>query len=140
MSRFARFPLCLAAALALAATGQPAYASPPPGIDGMIWINPFNSVKVRTEQCGESLCGRVVWATPGAEEEAREGGTARLVGTELLQDYRPSGPGRWSGHVFVPDMGHRFSSTLELQGGGKLKVSGCILAGLVCKSQIWRRA
>jgi uncharacterized protein (DUF2147 family) len=109
-------------------------------IDGAVWTNPYGNVKVRTGDCAGKLCGWVIWATPGAEAEARDGGTARLVGTQLLEQYQPTGPRKWQGHVFVPDMGRSFYSTIALVDDNSLKVSGCILGGLVCKSQIWHRA
>ena len=105
-----------------------------------LWINPYNDVVVETGECEGKLCGWVVWATPEAEQEAREGGTLKLVGTELLLDFRKTGPTTWAGHVFVPDMGRTFYSTIRLTKPGILKISGCILGGLICKSQIWRRA
>ena len=104
-----------------------------------IWINPYNNVKVATGDCGGKLCGWVVWATPEAEQEARDGGVQQLVGTELLQNYRATGPGTWQGRVFVPDMGRTYYSTIRLLDPNSLKISGCILGGLICKSQVWRR-
>jgi uncharacterized protein (DUF2147 family) len=104
-----------------------------------IWINPRGTVAVRTAQCGARLCGHIVWASPEAAADARDGGVQRLVGTELLQDYRAIGPGRWSGRVFVPDMGRSFSSTLQQLGPDSLKIQGCVIGGLLCKSQTWHR-
>lgn len=103
------------------------------------WLGPYRNVKVETGDCNGKLCGWVVWATPEAEEEAREGGVQHLVGTELLQDYRQVSNNRWQGRVFVPDMGRTFYSTITRIDPGSLKISGCILGGLVCKSQIWKR-
>lgn len=103
------------------------------------WLGPYRNVKVETGDCNGNLCGWVVWATPEAEAEAREGGVQHLVGTELLQDYRQVARDRWQGRVFVPDMGRTFYSTITRLDPGRLKISGCILGGLVCKSQIWRR-
>lgn len=104
------------------------------------WVNPHNNVKVETGPCGDNLCGRVVWATPEAEQDARDGGTQNLIGTELLQNYRQTGPDEWVGRVFVPDMGNTYYSTIKLITPDSLKVSGCILGGLICKSQVWQRA
>ena len=65
---------------------------------------------------------------------------AHLIGTELLRSYRSDGPGRYKGEVYVPDMGRTFYSTIEQHGANDLKISGCILHGLICKSQDWHRA
>ena len=103
------------------------------------WLNPHSSVAVKTGACGDRMCGRVVWASRQAQDDARDGGVAPLVGTELLENYRPEGRGAWAGTVFVPDMGRRFSSEISQVGPDRLKVKGCILGGLICKSQVWTR-
>lgn len=105
------------------------------------WINPHGTVKVQTGTCaGNSLCGWIVWAAPQAQADARDSGVARLIGTQLLRGYRPAGPGLYRGEVYVPDMGRSFTSTIQQRGANALKISGCILGGLLCKSQDWRRA
>jgi uncharacterized protein (DUF2147 family) len=139
MSR--RTTLSLIAALAslpassAAAAGQERAAGGPVGR----WINPQGSVQVETAPCDDKLCGWVVWASPGAIKDARKAGSAELVGLELLRDYRPAGPRLWRGTVYVPDMGRSYSSRLRQVDETHLKISGCILGGLICKSQIWKR-
>jgi uncharacterized protein (DUF2147 family) len=111
-----------------------------PGIFGT-WANPKNSVIVRTVRCGASVCGRVVWATPQAKEDAaRKGGVRNLMGLELLRDYRPSGPHRWEGRAFVPDLGDEFESEMVQTGPNQIEINGCRFGGLVCKTQVWHRA
>lgn len=102
------------------------------------WLNPYGSVAVRTGACGDRLCGWVVWASADAQADAREGGVTGLIGTQLLENYRPASGG-WVGTVFVPDMGRRFYSKIEPVGSDGLRVKGCILHGLVCRSQLWHR-
>lgn len=109
-----------------------------------IWINPRGTVKVQTGACSGdgrgNLCGWVVWAAAQAEADARDSGVTRLIGTELLRGYRVAGRGLYRGQVYVPDMGRTFYSAIEQRGADHLKISGCILGGLICKSQDWRRA
>lgn len=104
-----------------------------------LWLSPHNNVAVRTGACGDRLCGWIVWADREAQADARDGGTPRLIGTELLENYRSEGKGQWRGTVFVPDMGRRFSSQINQLSSGQLRVRGCILGGLICKSQLWTR-
>lgn len=132
-------------ALALAMTPPlPAIAQPTSSVQQLlergIWVNPHNTVKVETDDCGGKLCGWVVWATPEAEKDACDGGVQQLVSTKLLQDYQKIGSNRWQVRVFVPDMGRTFSSTITLEEPDTLMISGCILGGLICKSQIWHKA
>lgn len=103
------------------------------------WVNPDGSVKVETGRCGGKLCGWIVWASPRAIADAAEGGTPKLLGLELLRDYHRVGPGLWRGTVYVPDMGRAFSSRIVQLDKNHLKVSGCILLALLCKSQVWQR-
>lgn len=103
------------------------------------WINPRGSVVVETQICGAYLCGRVSWASAEALKDASDAGIRSLIGIELLQNYSRANSGIWRGHVYVPDMGRTFQSTIAVQDERNLRISGCILGGLICKSQIWRR-
>lgn len=120
--------------LALLATAVPASAQ----VAG-VWRNERGSVDVRIGPCGGNLCGVVVRASPQAIADAQAGGVDRLIGTQLLENYQSTGGGAWSGTVFVPDMGRRFSSTLEQLGPNQLRVSGCLFAGYMCRSETWTR-
>ena len=131
--------LALAMIAPLTAIAQPSPPVPQTQAHG-IWFNPHNNVKVETGDCGGKLCGWVIWATPEAEQDARDGGVQKLVGTELLQDYRQTAGNRWQGRVFVPDMGRTFYSTITREEPVTLRISGCILGGLICKSQLWHKA
>lgn len=133
--------LALAAAAAFGLSPAPAIgpvAAPDPAVGW--WINPRHTLEVRTAPCGDRLCGTVVRATPEAMNDARNSGVPRLIGTQLLQEYRPTGRGQWSGRVYVPDMGRSFSSVIDVERNGGLKISGCLVGHLFCRSQTWTRA
>lgn len=139
-------PLLAALAAPVQAEAIPA-AAPAEGV----WLNPSGSVAVRTAPCAvqsgqgvvSGLCGHIVWASAKAKADAQESGIASLVGIELLQDYRLTGSGGWRGTVYVPDMGRRFDSRIETLSSARLpmrlKVSGCLLGGWLCRSQVWTR-
>ena len=134
-----KFRLTLAALALL--LGSPAVAqtpAPASSADGL-WLNPHASVAVKIGQCSTKLCGWIVWASAEAQSDAKDGGVTHLVGTELLENYQADAPGAWSGTVFVPDMGRRFYSRIKQLSPTQLKVSGCILGGFVCRSQVWTR-
>lgn len=120
---------------ATAAGAAPPAATTPIGT----WQNPKHSIAVRVEQCGNELCGKIVSATAEAQQDARDSGVKNLIGIELLSDYRSTGPGRWSGTVYVPDMGRSFSSHIVQPAPNTLRISGCLIAGFLCKSQDWTR-
>lgn len=104
-----------------------------------VWTNPKQTVRVRTGNCAGNLCGWVVWASPKALADARNGGVNNLIGTALLRNYAVVGAGRFQGQVYVPDMGKSFFSTIQQVNANVLNIKGCILGGLICKSQTWHR-
>lgn len=113
-------------------------AAQPAAVHGT-WINPKRTVTVVTSPCGQLLCGTVISATPEVQAIAKKAGAPPLVGTKLLRDYRQTGKDKWQGKVFVPDRNASYYSTIKQLGANQLKISGCILGGLLCKSQIWTR-
>ena len=127
--------LAIAAGLALASN---AAAQPAAGVEG-VWRNPKNSVHVNIKPCGQKLCGYVVWASDDAKEDARKGGTENLVGLQLLRDFGPEKPGVWKGKVLVPDLRATFAGRAELVDANTLRARGCLVAGVFCKGQTWRR-
>ncbi|WP_365344293.1 DUF2147 domain-containing protein [uncultured Sphingomonas sp.] len=131
----------LAAGLAVLAIGGAAAAAEPVPTTSIYgtWMNPYHSVAVRTVPCADRLCGRVVWASREAQQDARDGNVPNLIGTSLLENYRPTGARSWAGTVFVPDMGRHFYSLIEQVDDSNMRVRGCILHGLLCKSQVWQR-
>ena len=84
-------------------------------------------------------CGWIVWANAEAQSDARDGGVSKLLGTELLENYGHDRADSWAGTEFVPDMGRRFSSRIEQISPTELQIKGCILGGLICRSQVWHR-
>ena len=102
-----------------------------------LWINTSHSVQVKTVPCGVELFGRISWANTTAIADTRNGGLTQLIGTLILEDYHRAGPAIWQGRVLVPDMGRTFHSTLTQVDADRLKVSGCVVGGLLCRSQIW---
>lgn len=84
--------------------------------------------------CGPKLCGRVTrtFHLDGTEYDTD------LVGEYLVWDMLPVGGARYEGKVFQPSTGRTFLGRAELTGD-RLKMSGCVLGGLICKSQTWAR-
>lgn len=103
------------------------------------WKNPSGSVVVAIGPCGDAWCGTVASASDGAKADARRGGTATLVGTRLMTGFKPAGADKWRGRLFIPDMNHRSKAELRIVGADKLKVTGCMVGRMICKSQMWTR-
>ena len=104
------------------------------------WVNELGSVVVLIAPCGaEALCGTVQTANDKARADAKRGGTANLTGTELFHDFLPNGPGRWKGTVFVPDLNKRSRMEIVQLDANRIRVRGCAVGRLICKSQVWTR-
>lgn len=135
--RWVKSVIVLLAVLAgLSATALPASADE--AFTYGVWRNPKNSVHVEIKPCGGGrACGVVVWANDEAKADARKGGTANLVGLQLLRDFALQKSGSWKGKVFVPDLNMTLGGTADFPDATTMKAKGCLL--LFCKSQTWRR-
>lgn len=129
----------VSAALGLASSPAVAASAPDNATTYGVWRNPKNSVHLEIKDCGATACGVVVWASAHAKADARKGGSANLVGLQLLRDFAPDKNGAWRGRVFVPDLNMTFAGTAEVLDAKTLKAKGCVLGGILCKSQIWTR-
>lgn len=118
--------------LALAGA-QPAAHAPVEGL----WKNPIGSAIIAVAPCGSALCGKVVWASARGQSEVAKN-EPRIVGTTVLTDVRPKGRA-WAGKLYVPDDNIHVSAKLQLLNDSQLKLTGCGLAGLICRSQVWTR-
>jgi uncharacterized protein (DUF2147 family) len=77
------------------------------------------------------VCGTVVGAFGGARQDS--------IGKPIIWDMVPDGPGAWDdGKIWKADEDKVYASSMKLQGD-TLVVSGCVLGGLICKSQRWPR-
>lgn len=117
-----------------AAAAQPAQAAP---IEGY-WKNPIGSAIISIAPCGERLCGKVTWASARGRREVAKN-TSNVVGTTVLSGLKPA-HGRWTGSLYIPDDNIRVAAHLELVSYKEMKLTGCALAGLICRTQVWTRA
>jgi len=137
--RSVKAALVMMAALAGLSTALPASARDDAFTYG-VWRNPKNSVHVEIKPCGGGrACGYVVWASAEAQADARKGGSAELVGMQILRDFKLEKSGSWRGKVFVPDLNMTLSGTADFPDPMTMKAKGCLLPNLLCKSQTWKR-
>jgi len=118
-----------------AVSAVPAAAAQP--VEGL-WRNPIGSAIIRVATCGNLLCGTVVWASARGRAEVAKN-TLHVVGTTVLTGVKRTAPNRWTGHLYIPDDNIHVSARLELKNSRDLKLTGCGLVGLICRTQIWTR-
>jgi uncharacterized protein (DUF2147 family) len=104
-----------------------------------VWRNPSGSVDVRIEPCGSKICGRVARANDRARADAARGGHPEIIGMDLFEDFKRTGPTTFRGRVFAPDINRRFSGTLTIQEDDTIRVRGCLTRNAGCRSQTWTR-
>ncbi|WP_205853691.1 DUF2147 domain-containing protein [Phenylobacterium deserti] len=135
-----RFVTAAAAAAAFLMAGQSVVAQPATSDAFGVWRNPKDNVRVEIRPCGAAACGTVIWASPKAQAKAREAGTASLVGTQVLKNLElDERRGVWRGKVFVPELNRNFTGIAEPVDAGRLRAKGCVIGGLLCKSQVWTK-
>jgi uncharacterized protein (DUF2147 family) len=113
-----------------------AVATAPTPIEGH-WKNPIGSAIIAIEPCGDKLCGKVVWASARGEREVARH-TRQIVGTTVLTGLRRDGA-QWTGSLYIPDDDIRVTAHLRPSGRAQLKLTGCGLMGLLCRTQVWTR-
>ena len=118
-------------------------AAPPATLTGD-WLTDDRSAIVHIGPCGGSLCGRILRIlargapatdvnNPNASLRNRP-----LVGTAVLSGFTSSGSrAATGGRAYDPKTGRSYRSSLQLNGDGSLRVTGCVL--FVCQSRTWTR-
>ena len=100
------------------------------------WKN--GAMEIVIAPCGPSLCGRVVKASAEQQSKAQRGSGTRLLGSRVIDNIEPMGPGRWSADVFVASRDMSARGTIEQVNANRLAVRGCVLA-IICKTTHWDR-
>jgi uncharacterized protein (DUF2147 family) len=138
-----RFALCAVAALAVA---SPALAADPHGV----WLTEPGTSRIRIADCGGALCGTIVWLKDPNDAETQKPRLDKfnadaskrsrpLMGVTIVIGMKPAGTDKWSGQVYNAEDGKTYTGSVIMQGANALKLEGCALAGLLCKSQTWTR-
>lgn len=110
--------------------GQASAQQPAPQMSESVWTRDDGAARIQFSSCGEALCGAVVWL--------RNASSKAHVGQKVFFDMTRADQNSWTGRAFNPEDGKIYSGKMVLNGK-KLKTSGCVLGGLICKTVIWRR-
>lgn len=127
------FRAALPAALVLAlvvACGLSAPAAHAQDADG-VWMREDGASKVQFSPCGAALCGTIIWLkNPNSKAH---------IGQKVFFDMARADQNSWTGEAFNPEDGKTYSGKMVVNGK-KLRTSGCVFGGLICKSMTWARA
>jgi uncharacterized protein (DUF2147 family) len=144
--RIAPGAVCFSIGLALLAAMTPARAAEPFGT----WYTADKDSQVRIANCGGALCGALVWlkepndpATGRPKTDKNNADTSKqgrpLLGVQIVLAMKPNGPNVWSGDVYNATDGRTYSGGFTMTGDNTAELKGCVMGGLICKSQTWTR-
>lgn len=105
------------------------------------WLTEGGTSHIRVAPCGSARCGTIVWTKAEVKDVHNPDPAKRatsLIGMRMIRDAHPSGED-WTGSLYNPLDGRTYSGRMRLVGPAQLELSGCVLAGLFCKSQTWIR-
>jgi uncharacterized protein (DUF2147 family) len=120
---------------ALCALAAPASAEARNGLEGR-WKNGKTEIVIRP--CGGSLCGNVTKASPKQQAKAQRGSGTRLLGSRVIDNIQPAGPGTYKADVYLPDRDMTTRGTIRQVNANRLNVRGCLYMFL-CKATNWDR-
>ncbi len=114
------------------------------------WLTADKDSQVRITNCGGALCGALAWLQKPNDpatgrpltDKNNTDATKRsrpLLGVQIILGMRPSGTNQWSGNVYNAEDGRTYTGAFTLTGPGTAELKGCVLGGLICKSQTWTR-
>lgn len=100
--------------------------------DGFLgaWARGDGIARVKVERCGAQTCMTDTYIRPDV--------TSEKVGDKVIFDVKPQADGTLSGSAYDPQRDLRFSVVVTI-AGDRMTTKGCVLGGLVCKSESWTR-
>ena len=128
------------AAISTAVIAGPVSAATPVGD----WLTKDGDAVIRIADCDEAqaLCGTIAWVKkPGTDHNNPdpEKRGEDIVGVQILKSMRPVAENRWEGEVYNAENGKNYSASITLVEPDVLKISGCVLGGLLCGGEKWKR-
>lgn len=114
-----------------------------------IWATSDGEAHVEFVSCDSGQCANIVWlqepqsTIDGKPKRDRNNPDASLrgrpiMGLSILTEIQARPEGGWYAESYNPKDGETHDITLQQVDGGNLKLTGCALGGLICKSFIWR--
>ena len=129
--------------LALAFTTVSAGAEADPHDVYGLWMSEARDGHIEIRDCGDGTpCGALVWVdldrAPTDRDEHNPDANLRtrsLIGVPIVWGYARSKKEWRGGHIYNPEDGKTFRSSLKRLGDGMLSVKGCL--GPLCRTNIW---
>ena len=99
-----------------------------------VWLNDSGRGAIEIKDCGDKLCGHVVWTRDATD-------ASRGCGKQMIGEVAPSSDGVWDGGwVYSPDKKRRYDVELKPLADGTLRVTGYAGTRFFSKTMIWTKA
>lgn len=113
-----------------------------------IWLTEKGDARIRITTCGAGICGKVIGLREPVDPDTGKPATDNknpnpalaqrpVVGLNLFNDMRATGPASWAGRIYNADDGQFYASKVMLQGPARLRVEGCV--GALCGGETWSK-
>jgi uncharacterized protein (DUF2147 family) len=113
------------------------------------WYTTDKGAIVEVYQCGDKLCGKIIWLKEPNTEEGKPKTDINnpeaskhnrpIIGLNMLKGFEPDGNNEWeNGEIYDPKNGKTYSCNMELKGE-VLEVRGYIGISLFGRTEKWTR-
>lgn len=92
-----------------------------------VWKRPKTGAHIQVSNCGGGLGMKVVKSPNKAS-----------VGKRIMCGAKAEGANKWRGDLTSSEDGNTYTGIVTLKGN-KLQLQGCVLGGLICKTEVWSR-
>jgi uncharacterized protein (DUF2147 family) len=139
------------AVIGLALAAWPAAAQDAESAPYGVWMPEDEESMVEIYECGEAMCGRVVWMLEGRGEDGEiltdiynpdpALRSVPVLGLEIMTDITPTEEDKvWQGRVYNPKDGRTYDFWLTVKTEQQITIQGCGLYNLICQTHTWNRA
>jgi uncharacterized protein (DUF2147 family) len=107
-----------------------------------LWLVEDQTARIRIEKCGNEMWGTVAWLREAKKDVNNPNPALRgrsMTGTAVLIGMKPAGAERWEGEVYNARDGKTYNSKMAVTPAGALEIKGCVLGGLICGGENWKR-
>jgi len=105
------------------------------------YLSESGDTRVRIARCGAAYCGTIISVQGEAKDVNNPDPKLKgrnLVGVQMISNIQPSGDG-FTGQLYNYKDGKTYTGKMSFAGGKAMQLSGCVLGGLICRSQTWAK-
>ncbi|KFG68752.1 DUF2147 domain-containing protein [Microvirga sp. BSC39] len=105
------------------------------------YLSETGETRVRIARCGGAYCGTIISVQGEAKDVNNPDPKLKgrnLVGVQMISNIQPAADG-FTGQLYNYKDGKTYNGKMSFAGGKAMQLSGCVLGGLICRSQTWAK-